>query len=861
MSTLSQKSFGAGELAPALYARTDQSKYTTGGRTVRNGIIMRHGGYTNRPGTKFVGEVKDSTKTVRLIPFEFNSDQTYVLEFGDQYMRVIRNGAQVTASSQNITAITNANPCVLTYSGADTYANGDEVYVSGVVGAMANYINGRNFKVANVNAGSNTFELNYMDGTAVNSTSWGAYTSGGTVAEIYTISTPYVEADLAELQYVQSADVITLAHPNYAPRQLSRSGHASWTLSTITFAPETAAPTGVTNSGAAGSTTEWVVTAVDSETSEESLASSSTGSSATPSSGSPITVSWSSVTGAGEYNVYKKKNGLYGLIGTAGSTSFIDTGITADTTDTPPTARNPFNATGDYPSVVTYLQQRLTFANTDNNPETVYTSRISQFKNFTRSQPTQDDDAVTFTMAGRKVNEVRHVIDLGMPIIFTTGGEWAAKGNDAGYLTPSDVNLKQHSYHGSSTLPPIIIGGTALFLQARGSIVRDLGFDYQVDGYRGNDLTIYSAHLFENHTFVDWTYQQTPHSILWMVRDDGKLVGLTYVREHQLVGWHRHDFEGTAENVCCVPEGDEDALYVVINRTIDGSTKRYIERFTQRRIDDIVDSVFMDCALTYDGRNSNLSHTMTLSGGTTWAYTEELTLTSSTSYFTSADVGNAIHLTGSDGTVIRFVISQYTSGTVVLGFAQMTVPVVMRSTAITDWAKAVDQVTGLWHLEGETVSVFGDGFVVASPNNEAYVTRTVTNGVLDLDKPYSVIHVGIPYISDLETLDIDTPNGETLADKKILINKVTVHLESSRGLWVGGTPPTDDSTDPLEGLTELKIRNDEPYADPVDLATDKVDIVIENSWNSNGRVFLRQVDPIPLTVLAVAPAGLIPMKG
>ncbi len=865
MSSIIQRSFAGGEIAPALYARADTTKYATGLRTLRNFLLMRHGGAQNRPGSEFVCEVKDSSKEVRLIPFIFNSTQTYMLEFGDQYMRVIRSGVQSTLTSQAITGITNANPAVLTYGGADTYANGDEVYISDIVGPIGTYLNNRNFKVASVDTGANTFALNYMNGTAVNSTAMGAYTSGGTVEEVYTISTPYVEADLAELQFIQSADVITIVHPSYAPRELSRSGHVSWTLSTITFAPTIAAPTSPNNNGGGSGVTIWAITSVASETLEESLQSSDTSSNATPTSGAPITITWTVASGAQEYNVYKKTNGVYGFIGVAIGTSFIDDGIIADANDTPPTARNPFNATDDYPSTVTYFQQRLTFANTNNNPETVWGSRSGQYKNFTVSSPIQDDDAVTFSLAGRQVNEVRHLVDLGQLLSLTSGGEWTIAGDGAGILKPGDINPKQYSYNGANSLAPIIIGGNALYVQARGSVVRDLAFDYQVDGYRGNDLTIFSAHLFDSNTLVDWCYQQIPHSIVWAVRDDGVLLGLTYVREHQLWGWHRHDTDGTYENVSVVPEGNEDFLYVVVKRTINGATKRYIERVTTRQVDEdaVEDSIFVDASLSYDGRNTNSSHTMTLSeyssGG--WLYTSTITCTSSSSYFEAADVGNAVHITGADGTIVRFTITEYVSATVVRGTPQATVIAAMRSAALSDWALAVDELTGLWHLEDKDVSIFADGFVVANPNNEAYDTVNVTNGTISLDKPYTVIHVGLPYLSDLETLDIESTSGETLTDKNKIVQRVSMHVEASRGIWVGPKPPSDDDTDPLENLMEVKIRNDETYDDPVALATEVVEVLISPEWNSNGRVFVRQTDPLPLSVLSIVPAGMAPFRG
>lgn len=867
MATVSQRSFAGGEVAPALYARIDTVKYATGLRTMRNAFVMRHGGAANRPGTAFVAEVRNSSQRVRLIPFIFNNEQTYVLEFGAAYLRFHRSGTPIRRTAQNITGITNANPGVLTYSGTDNYANGDHVYITGVTGAMAPFINNRTFNVASVNTGSNTFQLQYLDGTNVNTTSWGAYGSGGTIAEIYEISTPYAEADLAELQFVQSADVVTIVHPSYAPRELARTSDTSWSLSTLTFAPNIDAPTNGTASevGTAGSSTyQYKVTAIADETYEESLPSSTitiTDGNATLDADDFVRLNWDAVSGAQEYNVYKRKNGAYGLIGIAGSTQFDDIGQDVDISDSPPAARNPFSGTDNYPSAVTYFQQRLGFANTNNDPEKVWFSRTGQFKNFTANRPVQDDDAVTFTIAGRQVNAVKHMIDIGKLIILTTAGEWAIEGDSAGILTPTEVNPKQYSYNGSSSLAPLVIGGNALYVQGRGSVVRDLAFDYQVDGYRGNDLTIFSAHLFDGYTLTDWAYQQVPHSVVWIVRDDGKLIGLTYVREHQVVGWHHHDFDdGEVENVCVVPEGNEDAVYVTVKRTINGATKRYIERFNQRRIEDVVDAVFADSSASYDGRNTNTSHTMTMSeyssGG--WLYTSTVTLTSSTSYFSSSEVGNQIHMVGSDGTKIRFTIDEYVSATVVRGRPNVTVPVTMQAAAISDWTRAVDEVTGLWHLEGKNVSVLGDGFVVASPNNAAHNVRTVTNGTLALDKCYGVIHIGLPYTTDLQTLDIDSATTETLADKNKLVNRITMHVESSRGIFAGGEPPSDDDEDPLEGLTEYKPNNGENYDSPPDLLTETIQINIEPRWNANGRVFVRQVDPLPLAVLAIAPTGLVP---
>lgn len=879
-----QRSFTGGEISPSLYARVDQTKYATGLRTCRNFLVMRHGGLANRPGSSWVGEVIDSTKTVRLVPFVFNSDQTYVLEFANTTMRVIRNGAYLTVASQSITSITNANPAVLTYAGADTYANGDQVYISGVLGPIGQYVNGRTFKVAGIDAALNTFQLNYLNGTAVNSTTWGNWDSAGTVAELYVIATPYLEADLQSLQFVQSADVITIVHPNYAPRELSRTGHTAWTLSTITFAPEQVAPTSVasTTGAAVANPVSWAVASISSSTGEESLAAGTDptngNAAAEPTAAAAARITWTNASGAGYYRVYRSRyfgRIPWGFIGisTSGTAGFQDDGVVPDYEDNPVDTAfgilNPFNATGDYPSTLAYHQGRLIYANTDNNPESVFATQVGRFKNFSVGRPIADDDAVFWTMTGNQVNEVLHLIEVGRLLVFTTAGEWSIQGNAAGIIVPGEINPTLHSLNGSSALRPLIVGSTVLYVQARGNIIRDFAFDFQADGYRGNDLTIFSAHLFDGYTIRDWAFQQIPQSIVWAVRSDGALLGLTYVREQEVFAWHRHNFqEGTVEQVCSVPEGLEDALYLVVKRTVNSATVRYIERLNTRNFSTITSAIFMDSALGYDGTNAGAT-TMTISGGTNWTYDELLTLTASASFFVAADVGNEIHITGSDGTVIRFHIDGYTGVTVVTGRAHKTVPAGMRSVARATWGKAVDELAGLWHLEAKAVSVFGDGFVVASPNNSSYTTVTVTNGKITLEKPYVIIKVGLPIVADVETLNIDVPQGDSLATKQKLITELATFVQSTRGIFAGARPPEDDSVDPLEGLFEAKLRgsenlNDsqvETYDDPPVLTTDVVQITLEGDWNNNGRVFIRQVDPLPLTILSIVPSGFVPYQG
>ena len=952
MTTIAQRSFAGGEIAPALYARTDQVKYATGLRTLLNGFVMKTGGVANRAGTVQVGEIKNSNKTARLIPFVFNSDQTYSLEFGDQTLRVIRDGAYVTNLTLTITAISNANPGVVTYTGTDP-ANGDEVYIDGIIGPIGNYLNGRTFIVANVSGAGNTFELTDRAGSNINTTAYGAYTSGGTAKRIYTIATSYTEANLPGLRFAQSADVVTITSTAYPPAELSRTGDASWSFASITFAPAQDEPSNIAYSSiAAGAILhEYQVTAVSPE-GEESLIGSyfnkvitgatqanpcaltvvghgwTTGdkvsvdsvggmvqlndraflitvtgldtftldgvdstaytaytaggnarrvgfAGAAPTAADPHILTWSVAAGSPtSYNIYKSINGVFGFLGVASvdpdlvvSVTFNDTGATPDALDTPPQAFNPFDAAGDYPAAVTYCQQRSVYGGSTNTPETGYMSRIGQFKNFTKRTPTQDDDSIIFVLAGREVNAIQHLLEItGKLVVFTGGGELLIQGNADGVITPAAVNTRQYTYNGTGDLRPLVAGGQAIYVQARGAAIRNLSFD-EIKGLESIDLSIFSAHMLDGHTIVDWAYQKTPHSIVWAVRDDGVLLGMTFVREHEIVGWHRHEFEnGTVENVCAIPEGDEDALYLIVKRTISGQTRRYVERMDTRQIDDIKDLIILDSALTYDGRNTGAT-TMTLSGSG-WTYADTLTLTASASYFIAGDVGNFINLRLA-GELVRCEITGYTGVTVVSVRPDRTVPASMQAVAITDWGKAVDELHGLWHLEGEDVGIFADGFVVASPKNSAYGVKTVATGAVTITTPAEVIHVGLPITSDFETLDPDVNQGETIIDKNKRMGKVTIFCEKTRGVFAGPKPPEsserfdEDDPDYLLGLDELKIRGveNEGYDDPVALLTGTAQVIIRPNWNNNGRVFLRQVDPLPFAILAIAPAGDIPIRG
>jgi hypothetical protein len=876
MTVVAQRSFTGGELAPALQSRVDQAKYQTAAKTLRNGIVMRGGGFTNRPGTTFGSTVKYPGQAVRMVEFKYSDTENYVLEFGYElatggYMRAHANGTQVrvplsiTAIAQQ--AIGGLTGLKISLSGTfdlNQVPAGSHVYISGVVGTTG--LNGKWWLISAVGA-NYIYILPYEGTTSVTLVSvGGAWVSGGTAEGVVEISTPYEEDMLAALQFQVIGAALIVTSPDEGVIQYDYEGPYDWSRTSFLSVPQIAPPGGLSNSGAAGSATEWAVTTVDQESVGESGTYSTTSSSATPSAGSPITVSWLAVSGALEYNVYRKvggTNGIFGLVGVSRGTSFADTGGVPDLTVTPPYQATPFSTVTDgFPEAVGLLQQRVAFGNTPEHRNKVFLSQPGRTHNFNVSSPIQDDDSVTFTLLGRAVSQVRHMLEAAKTMyLFTSGGVWALGGNESGILTPIGINPQELSQVGCAKLRPLVIGDVPIYLHARQSVVRDLSPQSEQNGV-GSELTIFASHLVDKNTIIDWCYQETPHRVVWAVRDDGVLLGMTYIREHQIVAWHRHDTDGIVENVACIPEGDEDFVYLVVKRTIDGEDVRYVERLASRLIDDRSDSVFMDSSLAYDGRNTG-SATMTLSGGSAWDESETLTCTASTAQFTASDVGNEVHLyvLDDDGEIsdtLRCAIEAYTNSTHVTVRTNKTAPASLQGVATTHWARAVDEVSGLFHLEGKAVSVLADGMVAASPYNPDYETVTVTSGVATLDACAAVIRVGLPYVSDLQTLDIDTAQTETLAGKKSLVNKVTIHVDESAGVFVGTEPPSDDDTDALERLYELKIDRD-LYEGPSGLISGKVDQVIDGRWETNGRVFLRQVDPLPMTILAVMPAGFIPL--
>jgi hypothetical protein len=430
------------------------------------------------------------------------------------------------------------------------------------------------------------------------------FAQGAAVGAPYELVTPYVTADLPELKFSQSEDVITITHKNYQPLELRRVTDTSWTLTTITTAPTIAAPANLAWTAGSGSafSYRYQVSAVRADDYEESLPCAAvTHTCDQPSVTAPNALTWDAVSGAVEYNVYLSRDGnAFGFIGTTTGLSFNDTGYMPQMDEPPVSARSLFTSSSNYPRTSGWLQQRRGFAATTTDSKKTWLSRTKLESNFGVSSPLQEDDAVTFDIKAHLVHEVRHILEIAdRPLIGTSGGWWLLRGDEAGAITPAAVNPRRLTGYGAAALPPVIVGDGLIYLQDRGKLVRELRL---ADSLSNGDLTVFAPHLLRAYTLNRFDYAELPDSIFWGVRSDGTLLSLTYNPEHEVTGWARHDTDGVFEDVCVVPEGDEDAVYVIVKRTIQGQTKRYIERLASRDFTAIAtDAIFMDSYLTYVG--------------------------------------------------------------------------------------------------------------------------------------------------------------------------------------------------------------------------------------------------------------------
>lgn len=498
-------------------------------------------------------------------------------------------------------------------------------------------------------------------------------------------------------------------------------------------------------------------------------------------------------------------------------------------------ALGAFGGDQGYPKAVNFYQERLVFGGTAAQPETVFTSVVGAYDDFSTSSPVKDDDGLVFTLAGRKLNKIKFIEGIQDLLCFTSAGESLIAGGSNYVLTPSTLSVRPQSNYGTAQVKPILVGDGVIFIHQNGSTIFDMAFNSDSttsSGIVASDITLLANHLFNGYSITKLAYQQTPDRTILAVRDDGVLLSCTYLKDQQVVAWAQHTTEGLFKDVCVIQEGGRDVLYAIVDR--DGIAS--VEFMPSRDVTTIYDSFFVDGGYSYNGVNTT-AKTMTLTGGTLWDDSETLTLTASASTFTSDDIGQYVFLY--DGTsVVKFIITAYTGNTIVSVISDRTVPVALRSTALTTWSSALLEVGGLWSLNGKTVAILANGNVEPQ--------QTVANGKITLQSASDRFSVGLPYVSDLETLKINVLGSRdgTTQTKQKLINKVSLICQDTRGLFAGA----DDTH-----LREYRQPKRTTYDDPLEMVSGLFEQAIASSYDKQGSILIRQSDPLPVTILSIIP--------
>jgi hypothetical protein len=594
-------SFTSGEWSPKLKGRVDLAKYFMACQTLENYIVMPQGGVTRRPGLRYVAEVKDSTKTTILIPFEFSTAQAYMLEVGDQYIRFYKNGARIEVAGVPVEVSTpylstdlrtlsvrlnRTQSADVLYFAHANYAPRKLERYSDTIWKLRTitFIPSPSYEYGmrtNVNVG----------GLGVNTTITPAATSGTGI--VFTAgAAAFLASDVGR-------DIKIIGGANAGARAtitiFTDTTHVTADI-TVNFADLTA--------NAAGN---WIITA-------------SPKSAATPSQKSPaglaatVTLAADGWRDPDDCHKFVVLNGgsieLTGFTSTTVANGTIRGELNA-TTAAPSGAwsleESSWSSPNGYPSAVCFDGAgRLVWAGTIAQPDSVWESKTEDFENY--GLGILDDDAVSITLSDNKVNAVRWIQPIRNLMIGTTGGEFEMTGGTAGPITPSNVQVTSRAAYGSSTVSPVRIGNVIIFVTRSGRRVRELTFDFYTDTYTAPDLLQLAEHLTAPltnggapPTITDIAYQKEPRdpdSRIWAVRSDGTLLCCTYLRAENVIAWSRQTTCGTFEAIACIPHpnGDRDQAWTITNRTVNGATKRFVE-------------IFDDCAHYYGTINTDAAWT------------------------------------------------------------------------------------------------------------------------------------------------------------------------------------------------------------------------------------------------------------
>ncbi len=784
-----QTNFTSGEIGPYLASRTDLAQYENSASTLQNWIVRAQGGIIKRPGTVYVAAIKDSTKDARLIPFEYSNTDAYAIETGAGYFRFFRSGAPIASTAAIVNGTFDSD--VSSWTDADTGTG-----VSSWISAYMN-LNGGSSGVAiryqavtfvgtSQHALTFTVATNtclYKIGTTIggteiasgtgtvgaNSVNFTPTTAGtiyiqfsnannndstvDTVAidtPVYQIDNPYLQADIDNIQFAQSFDILFLVNTNYAPRSLIRTGHANWVLSQLAFVD--GPYFSLIDENYSGTGTSITLTP-----------GATTGSGISMTAASALFVS----TDVGRLIRFRSVNSAawgYCIITGFSSATVVTVTINKDfdvASASEEWQLGAWSTTTGFPSTVTFFEQRMVFANSIKQQQTMWFSTASDIYDF---QPDNSlykgavdaTTAMTYTIADNKANVIQWLAPQQVLYAGTSGGVWVARSATAdGALTPDNISILPIISEGASTFAPLITRTAVIYPHRFGRKILEIGYAFSDDAYRAADLAILAEHRTAGE--VKWLSASTsPNYLVWSVTKTGTLSSFTYVREQNVIAWGSHLLGGTdtlVKSIVNIPGATEDESWMIVSRTINSVTSQYVEYLSPTYIDQAVsESVFVDSSLTYAGSE-------------------------------------------------------------------------------------VTTLTGLDHLEGETVQVFGDGGRVVA-------TSTVTSGSITLDEGVSAAVVGLGYDSILETNAINVQiQGGVIQGKRARIQMAELEIYRSFGGEIGSDAANLDVMPEFSSETIMD--------GPLVLTTGVVEFFLQGSIKFAPKVYIKHSLPVPFTLTGI----------
>jgi len=843
-ANVSQQNFAGGELSPKLRGRWDLPIYTSGTEKMLNFIAETQGPTKFRTGGRFVQTTRRN-KIARLEEFQFNDEQAYVLEFTDKFIRIFKDEAIIVLGDITITNITQADPAVVT-APSHGYSTDDEVFIFGVLGMTE--VNAKSF-IINV-TGANDFEIQDQDGVDIDSTLFTAYTSGGVSQKILEVPSPYLERHLFNLKFSQNADINYITQPFYEPRKLTRTSNIDWTLSIFV---RTADPF----------TDQKTITAIT-QANPGVVSAAAHG----RSNGDQVVIE--TVVGMTEVN-----GGIFTVANvTAGTFELQDIdGVNVDTTGFTAYASAGYATDRRLlPGSSAFFEGRLFYGRNDIQPDTFWASRSPdtlgavRYDDFTTG--TDADSSIKNTIASKEGNVIFWLAPTDRLLaIGTFGSTFKATGATADEaITPTNINVRPVDFVGAADIEPVFHENILIYTQRGKRTMRSFEFDTLNESFISVDRNLVADHITEGN-IKQIVFQTGRPDIFWAVKEDGELLGLTFKSREDVSGWYRAQTGGTDALYLSVAimfqEDNFDQLWYVAERTINSVIRRYVEFYEDEPVipeiddfftgrankltDDITfrndmfeqqkEYVHLDSALTFDGLapGSAAGATMTLAAvsGT------GIIFTASAPVFTLIeDIGREIWKKAINGVGTgRATITAVNSTTEVV----CTIVVDFDNTNVIPagfWYLTTDDISGLDHLEGETVGVVTDGSV--------HPDEVVTNGAISLDYQASKIHVGLKYIGFIKTMSIEAAATIGPAQSKPMnIDQINIRFFQTLGASFGTN---------LYELENIEFRSSADFTNrPPPLFTGDKPLNLSDNWEDGKHVYIQQLQPLPCVVQLLMP--------